>query len=87
MPTNLYSDAHLGWFDKNGLKRPEYMPHGSEDEIERNMRKLLPNSWRLEGNKLIGKTDMGELVQFIDPAYILTGSDDQGLPVFRKVVL
>lgn len=86
MANNLYSDAYLGWFDKHGQRRPENIPHVKEDEIERSMKKLLPNSWKLEGNKLIGKTEVGELVQFIDPAYILMGTDKEGLPIFKKVV-
>lgn len=85
MANNLYSDAYLAWFDKNGVERPENIPHVKEDEIERNMKRLLPNTWKLEGNRLSGMTEVGELVQFIDPAYILIGTDSQGLPMFKKV--
>lgn len=86
MANNLYSDAYLAWFDKHGVKRPDNIPHVHEADIEKNMQRLMPHSWKLEGNKLIGMTDVGPLVQFIDPNYILTGTDDKGLPMFKKVV-
>lgn len=85
MSNNLYSDAHLGWFDKHGVERPENIPHIKEEDIDKSMKRLMPNSWKLEGNKLTGMTDVGPLVQFIDTNYILTGTDSEGLPVFKKI--
>ncbi len=82
---NLYTDSHLGWFDKIGAERPEHIGHIKEDEIDKAMTRLMPNSWRLEGNMLIGQTEVGPLHQTIDPNYILTGTDDKGLPVFQKI--
>lgn len=86
MANNLYSDAYLAWFDKHGVERPENIPHLKEDDIDKSMKRLLPNTWKLEGNKLIGMTDVGPLVQYIDTSYILTGTDSEGLPVFQKVL-
>ena len=70
-----------------GMEAPKAFPHLTEEDIAKNMKRLQPNSWTLEGNILRGMTDMGELVQTISPDYILTGTDEQGLPMFRKVVL
>lgn len=69
------------------LTPPDAVAHITEDELAQNMKQLKPNSWTLKGNQLEGMTDMGRLVQTIPTDYILEGTDDEGLPVFRKVVL
>ena len=51
------------------------------------MKQLKPNSWKLEGNKLIGETEYGPLVQFIPTDRVLTGTDDNGLPIFKQIVI
>ena len=61
--------------------------HGTDEEIRKNLKPLKPSEWRLEGNELIGMTDMGELRQTIPPDYICYGVDDSGLPILKKVVL
>lgn len=66
---------------------PAIKVHGYPDEIRENLKRLQPKTWRLEGNKLTGDTEMGPLVQFIPTNYLLTGTDDNGLPVFKKVIL
>lgn len=66
---------------------PQATAHVTEDELWANMRKLQPKSWTLEGNQLKGMTEQGLLVQFIPTDYILEGTDENGLPIFRKVVL
>lgn len=84
----MWSEDQLKWYDKMGRARPTHISHGINlDDIDQHMKKLQPNSWRLEGNKLIGQTDMGPLVQFIPTDYILKGTDDEGLPIFERVVL
>lgn len=80
-----YFHPDADWFRKLNLTAPDTKTHGTEDDIEKNLKKLMPNDWRLEGNKLIGRTEFGPLVQTIDPAYILTGMDGQGLPIFKRV--
>jgi hypothetical protein len=89
MPQNnqgFHSEGYLNWFDKHGKARPW---HGewNEDEIEKNMKKLKPNTWKLEGNKLSGETELGMLVNYIPTDYILKGTDENGLPILEKVVL
>lgn len=82
-----YYHPDTDFIRKLGAAPPTAEAHGTEEDIAKNLKQLLPNDWRLEGNKLIGRTEMGSLVQEIDPAYILTGTDEKGLPVFRRVVL
>lgn len=84
----MFNEDQLKWYDKVGRARPTHIAHGiSSDNLHEHMRQLLPHSWKLEGNLLSGMTDMGPLVQTIPTDYILTGTDDRGLPVFEKVVL
>lgn len=66
---------------------PDTFPHVTEEEIWANMKRLQPTSWTLEGNILIGMTEQGRLVQRIPTDYILEGTDEQGLPMFKKVVI
>jgi hypothetical protein len=75
------------FYRKHGKEPPKSFSHGTEAEIQENLQLLKPNSWRLEGNQLIGETELGPLVQTIPTDRILVGTDDDGLPVFRKVVL
>lgn len=72
---------------KLGAAPPSAEVHGTEEEISKNLKRLMPNSWRMEGNQLIGMTDMGPLVQIIDPAYICKGTDAAGLPILERVLL
>lgn len=72
-------------FERWGAAPPSSDSHGTEEEIASNMKRLLPNKWHLDGNRLIGETEMGPLVQFIPTDYILTGVDEQGLPMLTKV--
>lgn len=84
---NKYFHPQADFWRKYELPEPEAIPHGTPDDISSEMKKLMPTSWRLEGDRLIGKTEMGELVQKIPSDYILTQTDSNGLPVFRKIQL
>ena len=75
------------WYKKMGVKPPTSEPHGTEDDIKSNLVPLKPKEWRLEGNLLIAETEHGTHAQTIPTNYILTGTDDDGLPIFKKVVL
>jgi hypothetical protein len=78
-------DALVKLYQKEGKALPSHDPHGTDEDIRANLRPLKPNSWRLEGNVLIGDTDWGPLAQTIPTNYILTGTDDDGNPVFKKI--
>ena len=83
----MQDEKVLKEFAKWGVEPPSSERHGTDEDIRSQMVKLLPNRWRLEGNKLTGDTEHGELVQFIPTDYICEGMDDKGLPILTKVVL
>lgn len=80
-----YDDRTLREFKKWGQPLPSHKTHGTEDEIRDKMEQLLPNSWHMEGNKLVGRTKMGPLIQWLPTDYICLGTDENGLPVLKKV--
>lgn len=82
-----YFHPETDFLRKFDLPAPASYVHGTEDDVRAKMTQLKPNSWRLEGNKLIGMTDMGPLVQTIPTDYICKGTDKRGLPILEKVVL
>lgn len=84
-----YYHPDSDYWRKYELPAPETIDHGvhisnNEDDLSDKFTKLLPNEWKLEGNKLIGKTEMGLLVQMIPTDYILEATEN-GLPKFRRV--
>lgn len=82
-----YHHPREDFYRKLDAAPPTVETHGTEEDVRANMQKLLPNSWWLDGNKLHGHTEMGELVQTIPTSHILVGTDDKGLPIFREIVL
>lgn len=74
-------------YEKWNVTPPTSQPHGTDDERLSAMQELKPNSWRMEGNKLIGQTNWGQLVQYVPTDYLLKGTDAQGLPIFEKIVI
>lgn len=74
-------------FSRWGKPLPTSQGHGTTDDIRQSLTKLKPNSWRMEGNKLIGMTEMGELAQFLPTNYICKGSDDAEMPILVKLDL
>lgn len=82
MPVNEQESKQ---FAKWGVPEPQSFDHLTEEEIRKNMVTLKPTSYRQEGNKLIGITEFGELVNFLPTDLIFTGVDKDGLPTFRKV--
>lgn len=73
-------------YEKLGVTPPEHLEHGTDEDIRKNMQKLLPTKWRQEGNLLIGETEMGEVVNHLPTDMILVGTDDRNLPILKKVV-
>lgn len=75
----------LDFYSRHGLTPPSHVSHGvTPDDIRDKLRPLKAHSWRLEGNRLIAKTDMGDVVNYIDPAYIMIGVEND-LPVFKRL--
>lgn len=85
----MYEDKDLKWFDRMNLRRPTHTEHGLEDTVENPLSKQLirfrTSNWRRDGNMLVCDTDNGPLTQYLDPAYIVLGTDDDGLPILKKV--
>lgn len=82
----MQNDKADDWYVKHGITPPTTTPHGvSPDDLSEKLKPLKARSWRLEGNRLIAKTDMGEVVNYIDPGVIMTGVDENNLPVFRRI--
>lgn len=82
-----YYHPDTDFIRKLGAAPPVAVPHMTEEELQKNMKQLMPNDWRLEGNKLIGHTEFGPLVQYVPTDVILTGTDSKGLPIFKKIVV
>lgn len=79
------TDKEAKEFDRWGKTPPTSVRHGTEEELEKTRVELTPKNYRLEGNKLISETEHGTLVQFIPTNRIMTGVDDRGMPVFKKI--
>lgn len=74
-------------FRKWNVPVPSAIPHLTEDEIKQHLKPMLPGKWRAEGNQLIAETENGVHVQTIPSDQLLIGTDEKGMPVFRKIVL
>lgn len=66
---------------------PSAVGHVTEEELLANMKQLKPKSWTLKGNQLEGMTEQGRLVQTIPTSHILVGTDNDGMPIFRRIDL
>ena len=74
------------WFRKQGKTPPEHISHEmTPDDIKDKVQPLKPTNWRQEGNLLKADTEMGELVQVLPTDRILTGTNDQGLPILKRI--
>lgn len=81
----MQDEKTLQWFNRHGLTPPSHTSHGINlEDLSEKLRPLKARSWRLEGNRLIAKTDVGEIVNYIDPGVIMTGVDNN-LPVFKRI--
>jgi len=79
------SEKTVNEFAEWGKEPPTSEGHGTDRDISEQMKPLKPRNWRMEGNRLIADTEMGELVQFISTDYILTGTDEDGKPILTKI--
>lgn len=86
----MYSQKDIEWFQRKGQAPPAHHEHTTDSfdqPISKKLKRLQTSNWRLEGNKLIADTEHGELVQYIPTDMICTGTDNDGLPILKKVVL
>lgn len=84
----MQNQNEASWYQKHNVAPPTHIPHGvTADNIREKLQPLRAKSWRLEGNRLIAKTDMGDVVNYISPNYIMTGTDETtNLPILKKIV-
>jgi hypothetical protein len=61
--------------------------HGTEEDIRDKLKPMMPSKWRMQGNQLIAETENGTHVQTIPTSHILVGTNEKGLPIFKKVVV
>lgn len=86
----LPSEKDLRWYDYHKVARPSHEEHGLRDTFELPLSKQMkpgnPRNWHLKGNVLHCDTDFGPLAQRIPPNYIMSGTSEDGRPVFKKLV-
>lgn len=67
---------------------PTRDPHGEDSwahPASARLKSANPRNWRLFGNELTADTDFGKYVHFIPTDLIMTGIDDDGLPILKKI--
>lgn len=84
---NSYHHPQEDFFRKLDVPLPTAEQHGTEDDIESNLKPMKPYKWELKGNELIGIAENGRFAQKIPTDYILVGMDEKNLPILKKVVL
>lgn len=72
-------------YQRWGAPLPSHEEHGTPDDIRERLQKSVAESWHLEGNVLVAKTQHGEVRQTIPSNYICHGMDDNGLPMLQKI--
>ena len=81
-----YRPHDYKFFERYKVAPPTVAKHGTEEDVASNMKQLKPQKWRMEGpGKLVGDTEWGPLVQFIDPSYICLGTNKKGEPILAKI--
>lgn len=81
-----YYHPQSSFFKNYNLPAPSTATHGSIDDIKASMTQLKPSSWHMEGNKLVGQTEMGPLINYLPTDVICRGTDKNGLPILEKIV-
>lgn len=69
------------------LPLPTRELHGTPDDIRGNLKSINPRNWRQQGDKLIAETDIGPLINFLPTNIQLQGTDEDGLPTFKKLMV
>ena len=65
--------------------RDSHSTDSPENPISSKLEKVEFANWHLKGNKLIADTQFGEYAYLIPPDRIMTGTDDNGLPILTKI--
>lgn len=78
-------DRTKNQFEKWGVPPPSSEAHGTPQELKDNRERVMPSKWHQEGNKLIGKHQIGTVVNFVPPDMLYHGQDENGKHIFKKV--
>lgn len=85
MSKRYYHPQH-DYFRKNNLPIPEVFSHGTEEDIRAKLKPLKLSNWRMEGpGCLVADSEVGKVVNHINPSFICTGTDTEGLPVLTRI--
>ena len=83
----MLNDNEKEMYERWGKTPPTHSPHGTPEDIQENMKPIMPTRWRQEGNLLIGESDLGQIAQTIPTNKMLVGTDKNGFPILGDVVL
>lgn len=85
--SGVHSDAFVEWLEKKGGVTPYFATHGSDDDIQGKMTKMLPKKYIQQGNVIKGTVDNAEVTWTISTDLILISSepDAKGLPQLKKI--
>lgn len=91
MPTRQPREPE-NWYDRHGVDRPAEFPHLTWEELEKKFEEIRANTkhgkWTQMGNRLTcNNCNPTHTSEPISPEYLLQGTDDQGLPILKKLDL
>lgn len=76
------------WYQRHGVKEPESIPHGTEENITAKLSGTVHGEWIQMGNTLIcRKCPNNHSTEPIPVDRILIGTDDNGLPILKKLAV
>lgn len=78
------------FFAKHKLQPPEHIPHLKEEEVEQlleNNRRNRSCEYRQRGNRVYCISCPMEHGNLVPPDVQLQGTDKNGLPIFKRIVL
>lgn len=81
----LPSERELKQYDRWGVERPSHTEHG--DFNPDNLIPFEATRWWVSGNELHADGNHGHFMQRIPTDYICTGTDENNLPIFKKIVI
>lgn len=70
---------------KWGQDPAKHFAHGTDEDIRKQLTPMKITKWTQEGNKLIGESEMGKIVNPIPTNMQLSGTDKNGMPILVKL--
>lgn len=72
-------------YQELGLEPPEHIKHLTEDELREKLKVVSNHKWSQQGTTLRCTCELGTHATQIPPTHILTGTDESGRPVLKRV--